>query len=71
MLLRRRADNREPQQRCDLPLYRIPAHFAHFAALCQVSPILLDERTRRSILTKKNRPGAGGRGGSVYRFRSG
>src|SRR5580698_10453712 len=47
ILLKRRADNREPQQRCDLPLYRIPAVFAHSAALDRVSPIFQNERSRR------------------------
>src|SRR5580698_6647956 len=56
MLLRRRADNREPQQRCDLPLYRIQAVFAHSAALWRVSPIHRNAPNRRSVLAKRETP---------------
>src|SRR5580704_15976147 len=66
ILLKRRADNREPQQRCDLPLYSIPADFAHSAAPDRVLPIFLNKcRRRRSHdwLKKRSVPTTSGRFG--------
>jgi hypothetical protein len=56
ILLKRQADNREPQQRCGLPLYRIPADFAYPDALTSVTNP--GNKPRRSNLhrPKKKRP---------------
>jgi len=68
---KRQADSREPLQRCNLPLYRIPPVSAQAGAPLTAA-IREREHTRRAAISaKKSAPAKYNRGASVNGFRSG